>query len=127
MDASFDTGELGESMDVDEDKDEPIVPMPQSGGIAALREKLHAKMAAARRGRPSYNGNTEPGDKDELLEERRMQRAAMRERRRKETKEKIRREEEKKKGKAKTEDNRKDHKAQGNITKVRSLSSHHLN
>ncbi|EMD36966.1 hypothetical protein CERSUDRAFT_123970 [Gelatoporia subvermispora B] len=84
--------------------DAAMVPMPASGGIQALREKLHARMAALRRGRPVGDG--EAGSKDELLEERRRQRAAMRERRRKETKEKIRREEEMKgkKGKDKGRD-----------------------
>ncbi|PPQ68461.1 hypothetical protein CVT24_005558 [Panaeolus cyanescens] len=93
-----------------------IVPMPQSGGIEELREKLHAKMAKLRRGGPRvYDG--EPTDKDDLLEERRQQRAAMRERRRKETKEKIRREEEAKgKKKEKRENNNK-----GNTTKTQLL------
>jgi len=73
--------------------------MPESGGIGALREKLHARMAALRRGGgPRYDSRSVNGspseDKDALLNERRLQRAAMRERRRKETKEKIRREEE---------------------------------
>lgn len=119
VNADFDTEELGGSMDVDED---PLIPMPQSTGIQALREKLHVKMAAARRGR----GHTrEAGDKDELLEERRLQRAAMRERRRKETREKKKREEEaktaKKKGSSKSQegDQRREFKVQGNLTKVR--------
>ncbi|KAG2153745.1 surfeit locus protein 6-domain-containing protein [Suillus bovinus] len=61
-----------------------IVPMAQPESIAALREKLHLRMAALRRG---GQGGGEPGDKDELLEQRRKQRAALREKRRKETKE----------------------------------------
>jgi hypothetical protein len=92
--------------------------MPESGSISALREKLHARMAALRRGGKSQgNEDGEAGDRDELLEERRRQRAAMREKRRKETKEKIRREEEAKgkKGKGKEKDSR----AQGHQTKVR--------
>ncbi|KAF7798183.1 hypothetical protein EIP86_009400 [Pleurotus ostreatoroseus] len=84
----------GESEDVDEHrKADTLVPMPASGGINELREKLHARMAALRRGN---RGGTfgEAGSKDELLEQRRRQRAEMRERRRKETKEKIRKEHE---------------------------------
>ncbi|KAF9078648.1 surfeit locus protein 6-domain-containing protein [Rhodocollybia butyracea] len=78
------------AMDVDANTEtEDFIPMASSSDITTLREKLHAKMAALRRGGPS----NEAGDRDGLLEERRQQRAAMRERRRKETKEKIRREE----------------------------------
>ncbi|KAF7314488.1 hypothetical protein MKEN_00921800 [Mycena kentingensis (nom. inval.)] len=103
-----------------------IVPMPQSGGIGELREKLHARMAALRRGGsgPKYDsihGNV--GGKDALLDERRLQRAAMRERRRKETKEKIRREEEMK-GKGKNKDKEKEKEAQrnkGNTAKTQLL------
>ena len=97
--------------------------MPQSGSITALRERLHARMASLRRGGKSQSqvgvsgGDGEAGDRDELLEERRRQRGAMREKRRKETKEKIRREEEAKgrKGKVKEKDSR----AQGHQTNVR--------
>jgi hypothetical protein len=101
--------------DSEEEGSEKMVPMPQSGSIVALREKLHARMAALRSGGKS-GGDGEAGDRDELLEERRRQRAAMREKRRKETKEKIRREEEAKgkKGKGKEKDSR----AQGHQTKV---------
>lgn len=76
-------------MDVDQDvqddqAEEPeIVPM-HAGGANALREKLHARMAAFRNGRGA-NAN----GKDALIEERRR---AMRERRRKETKERRRQE-----------------------------------
>ncbi|EJF61728.1 SURF6-domain-containing protein [Dichomitus squalens LYAD-421 SS1] len=85
--------ETGEAMDTDA----APVPMPESGGIAALREKLHARMAQLRnRGRGRGMQGGEPSSRDELLEERRQQRAAMRERRRKETKEKIRQQEERK-------------------------------
>ena len=87
-------------MNVDEDEDEqqaisdiPLVPMPASGGIQELREKLHARMAALRRG-GSRDVDGTAGGRDELIEERRRHRAEMRERRRKETREKIRREEE---------------------------------
>ncbi|KAJ7025388.1 surfeit locus protein 6-domain-containing protein [Mycena alexandri] len=112
----------------DDDAMEDIVPMPESGGIEALRDKLHARMAALRRGGgPRYdyvNGNGNPSeDKDALLDERRLQRAAMRERRRKETKEKIRREEEAK-GKGKGKEKEKDKGAnrdKGNITQTQLL------
>lgn len=100
-----------EAMNVDIDGMK-LNPMPEDGGIEALRKKLHAKVALLRRG-GQVNG--EAGDKDSLLEERRRQRAVMRERRRKETKEKIRKEEEmkpKKKGKEK------EHWDKGNVTKV---------
>ncbi|GBE83472.1 hypothetical protein SCP_0505210 [Sparassis crispa] len=86
--------------------EEPLVPMAASGGIQELRDKLHARMAALRHGGRAYDDGG-AGSKDELLEERRRQRAAMRERRRKETKEKIRREDESKSKKGKNKD--KDH------------------
>ncbi|KAG1722680.1 surfeit locus protein 6-domain-containing protein [Suillus paluster] len=73
----------------------PIVPMAKPESIAALRDKLHLRMAALRRG---GQGGGEPGDKDELLEERRRQRAALREKRRKETRERRKAEAEGKKG-----------------------------
>ena len=101
-----------------DDEDAPIVPMPQSGGIEVLRDKLHARMAALRRGgggRAGGIGATASG-RDELLEERRRQRAAMREKRRKETKEKIKREEEMKGKKAKEKD--KDQRDKGKLVKV---------
>jgi hypothetical protein len=69
----------------------PIVPLPQSESIETLRAKLHAKIEVMR---IKKRGDGEGNSKDELLEERRLQRAAMRERRRKETKEKIRKEKE---------------------------------
>ncbi|TFL07678.1 surfeit locus protein 6-domain-containing protein [Pterulicium gracile] len=85
----------------DESESEPV-PMPVNSGAAELRQKLHARMAAFR------NGRNEGGDKDELLEERRKQRAAMRERRRKETRERIQKENESKskKGNKTTRDER---------------------
>lgn len=101
------------------------MPMPESGGIQALREKLHARMAELRqrgRGRSGAGGSWEAGSRDELLEERRQQRAAMRERRRKETKEKIRREEERKgkgKDKGKEKEKEKQQQVKGPQTKVR--------
>ncbi|KAF9237168.1 surfeit locus protein 6-domain-containing protein [Melanogaster broomeanus] len=78
--------------------DEEMVPMPQTESISLLREKLHARMVSLRRG-GAQSG--EPGDKDELLEERRKQRAALREKRRKETRERRRAEKEKGQGKDK--------------------------
>ena len=79
-----------------------IVPLPQSESIETLRAKLHAKIDAMR---TKKRGGGEGNSKDELLEERRLQRAAMRERRRKETKEKIRKEKEsKRKSKEKPKD-----------------------
>jgi hypothetical protein len=115
------------SMDVDVDVDvepnETPVPMP-SGSISALREKLHTRMAELRKGRKAPG---EAGDRDELLEERRAQRAAMRERRRKETKEKIRREEEQKRGGKKDKGSRGDDKTKakqfGQTTKVTNPTS----
>lgn len=119
-----DDDEAGEPMVQDEDG--APVPMPESGGIQALRDKLHARMAQLRnKGKEGwadsgYGGKL--GGRDELLEERRQQRAAMRERRRKETREKIEREKERKgkgkgdKGKAKEQEKQK-----GTQTKVRVL------
>lgn len=92
---------------------ENLVPMPQSGGIQELRDKLHARMASLRRGgRPAEGG--EPGSRDELIEERRRHRAAVREKRRKETKEKKKREEAAKSKKGKEKERN-----QGPTTKVR--------
>ncbi|KAF8635000.1 hypothetical protein AX15_000613 [Amanita polypyramis BW_CC] len=84
-----------------EEKEEEIVPMPESGGIENLRKKLHARMDELKKRNKTPRG--EAGDRDELLEERRRQRAVMRERRRKETKEKIKKEAEIK-GKKKQKD-----------------------
>ena len=81
-----------DEMDVDLDISlEDFIPIPMTPpvGTPGLRAKLQAKIQSLRSG-----GGGEAGDKDELLEERRAQRAAMRERRRKETKEKIRKEQE---------------------------------
>ena len=116
----------GAGMDVDredgEDDDALPVPMPASGGIQALRDKLHARMAQLRQKGRGAAGAGEAGSRDELLEERRQQRAAMRERRRKETKEKIQREEERKgkgKGKEKGKEKEKQKQVKGPQTKVR--------
>ncbi|KAK0195783.1 surfeit locus protein 6-domain-containing protein [Armillaria mellea] len=117
MDVDIDLGDDSKNEDEEtETQAADIVPMPQSNGIMALRQKLHHKMAEVRRG--GHGG--EAGDRDELLEERRRQRAAMRERRRKETKERIRREEETR-GKKGKEKEKKDTRAQGNITKTQLL------
>ncbi|KAI0649909.1 surfeit locus protein 6-domain-containing protein [Trametes meyenii] len=106
----------GEPMDTDA----APVPMPESGGIQALRDKLHARMAQLRsKGKGRWDGG-EPGSRDELLEERRQQRAAMRERRRKETKEKIRREEENR-GKGKDKGKEKQQQTKGPQTKTQLL------
>ena len=94
--------------------DMEILPMPVSGGIESLREKLHARMSQLRR------GGGEAGNKDDLLEERRRQRAALRERRRKETREKIRTEEEMKSKKSKGKE--KEKRDKGNVTKVNLFS-----
>ncbi|GJE86390.1 RRP14 and SURF6 domain-containing protein [Phanerochaete sordida] len=108
-DDDSDDMQLDQSIAVDEDSDDegaevadvPLIPMPASGGISELRDKLHAKMASLRRGN-RWGG--EAGSRDELLEERRRQRAEMRERRRKETREKIKREQEAKAKKGKQQD-----------------------
>lgn len=112
MDVDMD--DIPDDQDDNGASDTEILPMPVSGGIESLREKLHARMAQLRRG-----GGEEAGDRDDLLEERRRQRAAMRERRRKETREKIRREEEMKGKKSKEkEKEKKDNRDKGNVTKV---------
>ncbi|TFK65005.1 hypothetical protein BDN72DRAFT_801631 [Pluteus cervinus] len=128
-DASSDEGNMQVDIDLDDDEEdlgmdvyssEPdqIVPMPTSGGIENLRDKLHARMAQLRRGnRRLYTNGGEAGDRDELLEERRRQRAAMRERRRKETKEKIKREEEMRGKKPKDKEAEKQKKKQGQLVK----------
>lgn len=77
------------------------VPLSRPQSIETLRAKLHSKMDSIRN---KKRGDNEGSSKDELLEERRQHRAALRERRRKETKAKIRREKERKgKPKEKTE------------------------
>jgi len=93
-------------------KEEKLVPMPESSGIEALRRKLHNRMAELR----NRGQSGEAGDRDELLEERRKQRANMRERRRKETKEKIKREEE---ARGKKSKEKREEKQKGNSTRVR--------
>ena len=69
------------------------VPLSRPESVETLRAKLHAKIDAIR---SKKRGNNEGSSKDELLEERRLHRAALRERRRKETKAKIQREKERK-------------------------------
>jgi hypothetical protein len=86
------------NVDVEENGPTSLVPMPSSGSIAELRQKLHQRIESLRR----KGKGGEPGDKDELLEERRKQRAAVREKRRKERKEKMRNGKEKEKEKQKS-------------------------
>jgi len=77
------------------------VPLSQPESIETLRAKLHAKIETLR---SNKRHDAEGKSKDELLEERRLHRAALRERRRKETKAKIQKEKERKgktKGKTK--------------------------
>ena len=78
--------------DLDDDASH-AVPLSRPQSIETLRAKLHAKIDAAR---SKKQGDNEGSSKDELLEERRLHRAALRERRRKETKAKIQRERERK-------------------------------
>lgn len=106
-----------DAMDVDQqpDADDEMVPMPQAESITVLREKLHARVAALRR--PGAQSD-EPGDKDELLEERRKQRAALREKRRKETRERKKAEAESKNAKGKTKEKETDMKSKPASTKV---------
>lgn len=78
--------------DLDDDASH-AVPLSRPQSIETLRAKLHAKIDAAR---SKKRGDNEGSSKDELLEERRLHRAALRERRRKETKAKIQRERERK-------------------------------
>lgn len=131
MDADHDgddaSGDSGVGSDEDDEREgeekgnaEKLVPMPQSGGIQELREKLHARMAALRRGGGGAHarpGDGEAGSRDELIEERRRHRATLRENRRKETREKKKREEAAKGKKAKEKERN-----QGPTTKVRSVS-----
>lgn len=77
--------------DPEEDASHAVPIRPES--IETLRAKLHTKIDAMRN---KKRGDDEGGSKDELLEERRLHRAALRERRRKETKAKIQRERERK-------------------------------
>lgn len=97
------------------DISDEMVPMPQTESIAVLKEKLHARMAALRH--PGAQDD-EPGDKDELLEERRKQRAALREKRRKETRERRKAEAESKKDKGRPKEKEKDLKSKPVSTKV---------
>lgn len=81
--------------DIESDQEDAghVVPLSRPESIETLRAKLHAKIDAIRSKKRSNNEGT---SKDELLEERRLHRAALRERRRKETKAKIQREKERK-------------------------------
>ncbi|KAF6758020.1 surfeit locus protein 6-domain-containing protein [Ephemerocybe angulata] len=97
VDVAFEGAEDEDEDESNDDEEREYVPMPSGGGINTLRQKMQSKIAGFRQQR----GQAEPGSKDELLEERRQQRAAMRERRRKETRERIRKEQEARKGSAK--------------------------
>ncbi|KAI0301359.1 60S ribosome biogenesis protein Rrp14-domain-containing protein [Russula brevipes] len=74
------------------------VPLSRPESIETLRAKLRAKIEAMR---SKERGSEEGNSKDELLEERRLHRAALRERRRKATKARIQKEKE---GKGKTKE-----------------------
>lgn len=114
----------GENVDMDEEGGEgqDVQPMPASGGIQELRDRLHARMAALRRGgRGGGYVDWEASSRDDLIEERRRQRATLRENRRKETREKIKREAEAKGKKGKEKD-----RTAGPTTKVRSIVRNHL-
>lgn len=79
---------------------EDLVSMTDSrDGILAIRAKLQTKIASLKRGGPVTD---EAGNRDELLDQRRRQRAALREKRRKETNEKIKKEKEGKQKKEKS-------------------------
>lgn len=115
-----DEGFEGISMNVDgtDDSDQeeaPLRPMPKPEGIATLRKKLHARMQELRQKGRNRGANEEPGSRDELLEERRRQRGAMREKRRKETREKIRKVEESKNKKNKEIDRNAGHQSKVRI------------
>lgn len=90
-------------------------------GVEALRAKLRARVEELRQKKGSGKGHS-AGNKDELLEERRQQRAALRENRRKELKEKKKKEREesdaKGKGKSKAKPS-----ANGSQTKACSIAS----
>lgn len=82
-----------QDIESDQEVADHAVPLSRPESIETLRAKLHAKIDAIRSQKRSNNEGT---SKDELLEERRLHRAALRERRRKETKAKIQREKERK-------------------------------
>lgn len=89
-------GTDAQMQDIESDPEEDAsraVPLSRPESIETLRAKLHAKIDVIRSKKRSDN---EGSSKDELLEERRLHRAALRERRRKETKAKIQREKERK-------------------------------
>jgi Surfeit locus protein 6 len=89
-------GTDSQMQDIESDPEEDAsraVPLSRPESIETLRAKLHGRIDAIR---SKKRGDDEGSSKDELLEERRLHRAALRERRRKETKAKIQREKEKK-------------------------------
>jgi hypothetical protein len=130
-DAAFDDAAAsGSGSDADDDADDvaapdtstPLVPMAPASDVAALRAKLHARMASLRRGGPRAwpAAGREPASRDELLDERRLQRAEMRERRRRETREKVRAQEEARgKGKSKGKEEAREAAKKGNASQVR--------
>ena len=77
----------------DPEEDASHVPLSQPESIETLRAKLRAKIETLR---SNKRHDAEGKSKDDLLEERRLHRAALRERRRKETKAKILKEKERK-------------------------------
>jgi hypothetical protein len=84
-------GNEDEDFGMNDGESETPIPMAPPTSITQLREKLHARIASLKQGGPR-----EPtGGRDELLEERRRQRAALRAKRRKEKKERMRKEKEK--------------------------------
>ncbi|KAJ2933015.1 hypothetical protein H1R20_g4080, partial [Candolleomyces eurysporus] len=101
-------------------EEEEFIPMPSAeGGFASLRQKLHDKIANLRNRHSSLKG--EPGSKDELLEERRQQRALLRERRRKETRERVRREAEARRKPEKEKNEKGPAQIKGNVAKTQLL------
>jgi hypothetical protein len=76
---------------MDEDEDEPPLP---AGDIKKLKEKLNNKLESFKKARRADEADA--NDRDELLEQRRRQRAELREKRRRETKERIRKEKDQK-------------------------------
>jgi hypothetical protein len=126
-DDSGSDGDMDVDVDFDQEDDEiapqdddEFIPMPSAeGGAASLRQKLHDKIANFRN-RHSYSRG-EPGSKDELLEERRQQRALLRERRRKETRERVRREAEARKKPAKEKNEKGPPQVKGNVAKTQLL------
>jgi hypothetical protein len=116
MDVDVDfAGSDEEEVDDEPEEEQEFVPMPTQGAVSSLRQKMQDKIASFR------NRGSEPGSRDELLEERRQQRAAMRERRRKETRERIRKEQEARKGKEKQAEEKNQARSKGAVNKTQLL------